>query len=162
MRWIKRFLAALAMLSVLNLGTADVARAAETAPTSDSVTISGIVLARRQVVVDPAHGIIQIFSNTDEDVTPEVTLGSAAGPAMAPDAALTKQYERLVGQFRPGATGLVYQQTVVERVHAGAESSSALAPLALLNVMLQLNRAESPTSPDGLGAPARLWPWLSQ
>ena len=162
MRWIKRVLTASMMLSVLISGTAPQVRAAATATTPASVTISGIVLARRQVVIDPTRTIIQIFSNTDEPITPEVTLGSAIGPAVTLDAALINQYERLSSQLQSGATGLVYQQTVIERVHSWSSSSGPLPPYALFRVMLQLNRTDSRVESGGLSAPARLWPWLSQ
>lgn len=162
MRWIKSVLATLAMLFVLNLETAPAARAAGTVPALDTVTISGIVLARRQLVIDPTHAIIQIFSNTDEPITPEVTLGSATGPVVTLDAALIKAYERLARQLQSGATGLVYQQTIIERVHSVAVSSAPLPPYAVFSLMLKLNQTDSPVKSGDLSAPARLWPWLSQ
>ena len=162
MRWIKLVLAAVVMLSVLNLGTAPLVRADGGAATSESVTISGIVLARRQVVIDPAHMIIQIFSNTDANITPEVTLGSATGPAVKPDAALIEQYQRLASQLQSGATGLVYQPTVIERMHSASVNSAPLPPYGVFNLMLQLNRTGGRVESGGLTAPARLWPWLSQ
>ena len=70
--------------------------AAETlyAPAQQFV-VHGVVPERREIVLDAAGNISQIFSNSDNTVAPTVTSGSLAGPSVP----LTPQFIRPVHRF---------------------------------------------------------------
>jgi hypothetical protein len=74
--------------------------------------VNAVILPHRYIVVDAKGNILEIDSNTSQDVLPEVFLGTiAVGHKQSLDDTLYKQYQQILAA-RPGphGVGVLYKQ----------------------------------------------------
>lgn len=91
-------------------------RPARTLSASQELTVTAVVPAHRDIVVSASGEILEITSNTPEDVTPQVYLGSVAPEnqqELTPD--LLRQYRLLVPEGT-AAYGTLYEAPMPARL----------------------------------------------
>ncbi len=75
---------------------------AETIYSSEqTITVTATVLEHRTIIVDASGKIIQISSNTENNITPDVRFLSYGGPKGVLTLDLSHQYQYLMSQVRP-------------------------------------------------------------
>jgi hypothetical protein len=84
--------------AVSGWGQAPVARAELVVSRSQQIIVRGVVPERRVIVVDGQERIMEITSNTPNDVTPEVALLTFTGPRVPLTDAVRRQYEAVMRQ----------------------------------------------------------------
>ena len=91
--------------AVLSLGLAQSAQAQTRYSSVLEFRVSGRVTDHRIIVVDTRSNILQIISNTNQDVTPEVRLVSQNGPQLALSPGVARSYQYLEKQLRDNHIG---------------------------------------------------------
>lgn len=91
---------------ILLLATSGVARA-------QSTEIRAKIAAVRIVVVDRQQHIIEVYSNTDQELLPEVRQDHAAGSRLRITDSIKRQYQTISATIPHGATGQVYKQVAL-------------------------------------------------
>ena len=87
---------------------------AEAVPPKQQLHTSGRVVASQSIIVDDQGTIIQILSNTTEDVVPKVyllTIGSSTQQPMTAD--IFAQYRKHVPEGK-SRVGVLYQKSILE------------------------------------------------
>ena len=87
------------IIASFGLGLPRVAAAETLYSPPQQFVVHGVVPERREIVLDAAGNISQIFSNTDNTVVPTVTSGSLAGSIVPLTPQLFAQYTNLMNQL---------------------------------------------------------------
>ena len=100
MKWVRLF-GGIGMISAsFGLGAPAVAQAQSEVAVSGGVTLSATVEVHRGIIVDNTGSIIEIFSNTDNPVTPTVNSLTYGGTKLPLTANLARDYDQLMSQVK--------------------------------------------------------------
>lgn len=102
--WYQILLSTLAFIIITSLFVA------ATPTSNDSVTIVASVAPLRTVIVDNDLNIIKIYSNTMQNVRPQVYLGGLDGAEQPFSDSISRQYQSLKSSLDFSKPGLIYQR----------------------------------------------------
>lgn len=100
-----------------------------------STTIQARITAVRIVVVDKHNHILQIYSNTTQDIVPEVRRYTTDGQIITLNKTVETEYQHHIAQTQDGAVGKIYDATS-RRKSAFANLATATATICASPIAL--------------------------